>query len=137
MAWDIVILATLISLMFIYLVLFAFGFSHYSNIPSEMIFSLQMIVYLDFLVNLNTGIYHNGIITTDRRQILQNYFSDNLYSGFLTNLTILLFQVLSSQTEKISTYDYNQQYHSVDVLLLIFLFKVKQILQLFQKLEER
>ena len=124
MIWDIIILFCLISLLFIYLLQFAFGFSSSKAINTYFTTTCQLMVYFDILVNLNTGIYHNGVISTDRKQIYRNYIKENLFSGIFVNFLIFIHQVTRASDQLESAYNLSQTYNAYDVILICFLVKI-------------
>lgn len=53
---------TLIFLIFTHLIQFSFSIKPRIILDEDFIFFLQFLVYIDFFVNINTGIYQNGLI---------------------------------------------------------------------------
>lgn len=56
----------------------------------------QSIVFIDVIINLNTGIYENGILTLNRSKILKNYFRDNIVTELLGTFALFLFYLIIS-----------------------------------------
>ena len=102
--WDIMMLISLLYLLYVNLVIFAFGIRMEEIEYGSFMWLCNSFLFLDILIGLNTGIYQNGLISYERKAILRNYLNDNIISDMVGNTIIVLHFALNSKEPDSSVY---------------------------------
>ncbi|KAL4503286.1 hypothetical protein ABPG72_000892 [Tetrahymena utriculariae] len=99
-------------------------------IPDYLFQSIIISFSLDIFVKLNTGIYSQGNYKFDKSLIFKNYMKKYMIKDFLTIFSLGLYYFISDRVSN----EYTSPYNFIPVIG--FIFKLSQIVKIFNKIEE-
>ena len=134
--WDILLSTLIIINCFIFTVSYSFHvhphqvWSFTQDIENSISFNIFIIFntlsfLLNFFVTLNTAFYYSGEVIMKRRQILRNYLRGSMAIDITMNICLIICAADFSSPEAI-----------VAILMLVFLFKLRDFFVTFNRIEE-
>ncbi|KAL4455050.1 hypothetical protein ABPG74_006432 [Tetrahymena malaccensis] len=99
-------------------------------IPDYIFQSIIISFTLDIFVKLNTGFYSQGNYKFDKSLIFKNYMKKYMIKDFLTIFSLGLYYFISDRVSN----EYTSPYNFIPVIG--FIFKLSQIVKIFNKIEE-
>ena len=138
LVWDCIIVINICYFIFSIPIMVAFNLSQSNIINHNILGIMKTLLFLDILINLNTGYFYKGTLIKNRIMIINHYFKYYAIKEFFSVLIIDIYNVFQGNNFFETNLEINgNTLDYTKIILILFFLKMTQIKKIIRKLDDR